>query len=1190
MRQGRHIGRAGLTLLVGLAAVVVTGCPVILGPDVAGTVSFTGTPSKGTAPLTVYFHGKAQVVPPYEVQEWSWTFGDGQTGSGQHIIHTYTQPGLYTVSLTVSLVGAKFRGEEDPPPTELVQTGTIEVLRANAPPIADAGPDQSVFLGPAVVLDGSGSYDPDGDAITYAWTFLSRPAGSTATLTGATTVNPSFWPDRKGPYQLQLIVNDGALDSVPDTVVITVQNRPPIADAGPDQPGVGGLVTTLNGIGSSDPDGDPLTYAWTFVSRPVGSTATLTNATAVNPTFVPDLKGPYQIQLIVNDGTVNSAPDTVVITVPNLPPLANAGPDQSTIPRLVVNLDGSASSDPDSDPLTYAWTFLVRPSGSTAVLNDPTAVMPSFTADRPGVYELQLIVNDGTVDSAPDIVVISTQNRPPVADAGPDQSLFLGPVVALDGSGSSDPDSDPLTYAWSFVSRPVGSAAALTGATTVNPSFLPDLKGPYELQLIVNDGFVDSAPDTVVITVENRPPVADAGPDQSILVGATVTLDGSGSSDPDGDPLTYAWVFLSRPSGSVAALDDATAVGPSFLVDRPGMYELQLIVNDGTVDSAPDTVVITTQNRPPVADAGPDQEVDNDEFVTLDGSGSSDPDGDPLTYAWTMISQPVGSTATLAGAGTVNPTFTTDVKGSYEIQLIVNDGLLDSAPDTVVISTYNEPPTAVAIALPQNDVFADVGADPVLTPDGEVLYGVPRRGEYLPGKQYETPIDLLEIDPATAAILSRIPITMIVDTGLGYLPLADTVEARGLAVDPTNGEMWAILGFSADLPVKQYAQYFALARLDPHTGVAVPCGQPTVNLLSEWFAGLALDDQDLAYGVTGNRLGEKEKVVDTTRALYELDKVDTSDTFVIQFSEIPTGGQSPGEVIAFNTDDGLMYHASGTPQLLEDRIFETLDLDTVLLTGVPLATPGANAWTRPTALTYDPANGVFFLAEMYMQEIPMLYSIAVNGSAAETFIGYLEGYTPIKGLAFLYDKAYPPPLVTLDGSDSWDPEDDPLTFAWSLVSIPAGSAAALSGLTGETTTFTPDLLGAYQIQLVVNDGEYDSGPATVTVNYLNLPPVADAGADQTIPPDLYVEAVQLNGGGSYDPEGGPLTYAWTLLSAPTGSLADDGNISDVTAAAPRFWPDVSSVDEPFVLQLTVTDAEASSATDTVEILYQGIID
>ena len=431
MRQHRHIARAGLSLLVGLTAVAVTGCPVILGPGTAGTLSFTATPSQGTAPLTVHFHGKVQVVPPYEVQDWSWTFGDGQTGSGRHVMHTYTQPGVYTAALTARLAAPKFRGEDDPPPTELVQRRSIEVLRPNAPPVADAGPDQSVFLGPAVVLDGSGSYDPDGDAITYAWTFVSRPPGSAAALSGATTVGPTFVPDQKGPYTLQLIVNDGALDSAPDTVVITVQNRPPVADAGPDQPGVNGIVTTLNGSGSYDPDGDPLTYAWTFVSRPVGSTATLSNATTVNPTFVPDLKGAYQIQLIVNDGTVDSAPDTVVITVPNRPPLANAGPDQSILVGVVVNLDGSASSDPDSDPLTYAWTFLGRPSGSTAVLNDPTAVMPNFTADRTGAYELQLIVNDGTVDSGPDTVVITTRNRPPVADAGPDQSVFLGPAVAL---------------------------------------------------------------------------------------------------------------------------------------------------------------------------------------------------------------------------------------------------------------------------------------------------------------------------------------------------------------------------------------------------------------------------------------------------------------------------------------------------------------------------------------------------------------------------------------------------------------------------------------------------------------------------------------------------------------------------------------------------------------------------------------
>ena len=127
--------------------------------------------------------------------------------------------------------------------------------------------------------------------------------------------------------------------------------------------------------------------------------------------------------------------------------------------------------------------------------------MPSFVADVAGEYVVQLIVNDGTVPSAPDSVVISAAgvNLPPVADAGPDQAVDVGDTVQLDGSGSSDPDSDPLTYSWSFDSVPTGSTANLSDSTAVMPSFVADVAGEYVVQLIVNDGTVPSDPDSVVI-------------------------------------------------------------------------------------------------------------------------------------------------------------------------------------------------------------------------------------------------------------------------------------------------------------------------------------------------------------------------------------------------------------------------------------------------------------------------------------------------------------------------------------------------------------------------------------------------------------------------------------------------------------------------------------------------------------------
>ena len=285
---------------------------------------------------------------------------------------------------------------------------------------------------------------------------------------------------------------------------------------------------------------------------------------------------------------------TEVAVVSNRPPVANAGPAQTVVVGTQVQLDGSQSSDVDGDPLTFYWSLLTVPTGSTTTLSDATAVHPTLTIDRPGTYVVQLIVNDGKVDSTPATVSISTTNSPPVANAGPVQTVAVGATVHLDGSQSSDVDGDPLTYCWSFTALPAGSVATLSNPTAVAPTFIVDRPGTYVAQLIVNDGRLDSAPATVTISTTNSPPIANAGPAQTAAVGATVHLDGSQSSDVDGDPLTYRWAFTALPAGSMATLSTPTAVAPTFVVDRPGTYVVQLIVNDGRIDSVPTTVTIST--------------------------------------------------------------------------------------------------------------------------------------------------------------------------------------------------------------------------------------------------------------------------------------------------------------------------------------------------------------------------------------------------------------------------------------------------------------------------------------------------------------------------------------------------------------------------------------------------------------------
>jgi len=174
----------------------------------------------------------------------------------------------------------------------------------------------------------------------------------------------------------------------------------------------------------------------------------------------------------------------------------------------------------------------------------------------------------------------------------------VGQTVTLDGSGSTDPNGDPLTYAWWFVSRPPGSAAALSNAAAVLPTFVVDVAGSYTVQLIVNDGQVNSPPDTVIAATGNLPPVANAGPAQTVNLPTTVTLDGSASSDPEGHALTYRWFFVSQPEGSAPVLESPTAAKPTFMPVWAGSYVVGLVVNDGVLNSTQTNVVITAQYVP----------------------------------------------------------------------------------------------------------------------------------------------------------------------------------------------------------------------------------------------------------------------------------------------------------------------------------------------------------------------------------------------------------------------------------------------------------------------------------------------------------------------------------------------------------------------------------------------------------------
>ncbi|MBU0673779.1 MAG: DUF1566 domain-containing protein [Proteobacteria bacterium] len=293
------------------------------------------------------------------------------------------------------------------------------------------------------------------------------------------------------------------------------------------------------------------------------------------------------------------ATTTTTLPLSNVAPVARAGADQSVAVGDTVILDGINSYDANGDSLSYSWVLWDSPSGSNSQIANDTSPQAYLVIDVAGAYKIQLIVDDGTLASVADsLLIMASGPSLPQAKAGADQWVLTGSDVNLDGSASSSPEGSILQYSWAILSMPEGSLAALTSTDTVSSSFNADVDGTYIVQLTVSDGVGSGIPDTLAIVVSSLPvvvnftPVSEAGIDQTVAVGDVVMLDGSGSSDGDGDPLTYDWTLIA-PNGSNSVLINPFTSAPSFDADVIGTYTVQLIVNDGTQSSSTDSAVIT---------------------------------------------------------------------------------------------------------------------------------------------------------------------------------------------------------------------------------------------------------------------------------------------------------------------------------------------------------------------------------------------------------------------------------------------------------------------------------------------------------------------------------------------------------------------------------------------------------------------
>ena len=582
-------------------------------------------------------------------------------------------------------------GEATPTPTP----GTT-----NRAPRALAGPPQTVAIGATVTLDGSGSGDiDDGDTLTYSWAKTGGTYTGTVALTGANTVSPSFTVDAAlGGLTVifTLTVTDGGGLTDTDTVTITVlrqqggspppttpTNQLPTVDAGVDQSG--GPRDALNlSASADDPDGDndAITYLWTIAGGPASILGSV-NTAATTVTIPADAaKGrTYTLTVTVTDEDGGTASDSLTVTVNNTAPVADAGDPYKSGRGISATLNGSASSDPDGDSIaSYRWQHTGGSYTGPTLTLTPQVGGPEHTRQfiMPTAMDVgdtviwTLTVTDSNGAYSTDTVRIGASNVAPVANAGADRKVTAGKAVSitLDGSRSGDPDGDDsrIGYSWTVAGTP---AATLSNANTATPTLAAPATTTsttsYTVTLTATDEDGGTHSDTMTVTANNSAPTADPYPGQTppstSLVqasrNATITLDATDSSDPDGQTLSYSWARMDdyqnkngEYGGTVTLMNANTATasfisptGPNPVSAGRTLTFILTVSDDHGGESSTEFVLTLKANVKPTVDVGADETVSRSSTtprITIPESTTANPnpkdpdsaDNSSFTYKW----------------------------------------------------------------------------------------------------------------------------------------------------------------------------------------------------------------------------------------------------------------------------------------------------------------------------------------------------------------------------------------------------------------------------------------------------------------------------------------------------------------------------------------------------------------------------
>ncbi len=614
---------------------IANGVPVIVGVNVPSALEGQGADlsavvvDPGSDPLTL-----------------DWDFGDGTTGSGAAVSHTWADDGTYTVTFTATDdAGATVTSS---------QTVTVSNLNPTVQPLAAI----SALEGSAFALSVTAS-DVAADPLTYDWDL-----GDGTTATGATPTHT--WTD-DGTYTVSVTVADDDGGQTIRTVSAVVANVDPIIGSVTTEDGDEGEELALSVV-ASDPGDDVLSYTWDFGD---GTTAT---GDAVTHTWTD--QGTYTVQVTVDDEDGGSTAQTAIVVIDNVLPTldayAIAGGDEGS------ELAFSATvSDPGDDELAISWDFGDGTSASGA------EVAHTYADD--GDYTVTVTIDDGDGGVVTHSEVITIDNVDPTIDTMVLGDAVEGVAVLLTATGS-DVGNDDLTYTWTVD----GVSESVEGA---NAAVILADDGSYDVTLTITDDDGGSVSQTQVLVVANADPVIADFDDQTVSEGTALLLEATVSDVAD-DTLSYEWdlgdgqvMTTTEPSLEYTWTDDDDYVVTLTVTDEDGGLSVATLTTTvENVDPTIDTVTIPTS-----ADEG------SDVVLSITASDPSVDDEAALGVDWTF------GDGEVAAGFSVTHAWADD--GTYSVVVTVSDddGGLSSETHTVTIANVAPTFTNSAVVV----VFED---------------------------------------------------------------------------------------------------------------------------------------------------------------------------------------------------------------------------------------------------------------------------------------------------------------------------------------------------------------------------------------------------------------------------------------------------------------------------------------------------